>query len=114
MTIESYIIDYLAEELDPISVSGDVPEPAPVTFVTVEQTGSSRENRINHATIAIQSWGSSRATAMGLNDAVKASMLSITDKAEISACRLNTDYNYPHTSTRHPRYQAIFEVVYYL
>ena len=75
MTIEEYIIDYLATALAttvgsttiPFPVSGDVPSPVPDRFVTVEQTGADAENKIRFATIAVQSWHTSRAKAAELN-----------------------------------------------
>ena len=32
---------------------------------------------------------------------------------EIVSCTLNTDYNFPDTTRKLPRYQAVFEVVHY-
>ena len=31
----------------------------------------------------------------------------------ISSCERNTDYNFPDTTRRLPRYQAVFDLVYY-
>lgn len=122
MTIEEYIIDYLATALAetvgsttiPFPVSGDVPSPVPDSFITVEQTGADAENKIRFATIAIQSWHTTRAKAAELNARVEDAMDKITEKAEISACALNNSYNYTDMARKKPRYQAVFQVVYYL
>lgn len=111
MTIEEYIIDYLAERLS-VGVSGSVPHPMPEEFVTVELTGSSLSDRIHAATIAVQSWSTSRAAASLLNELVKAAMAGASAAPEISRCALNSDYNYTDLSTNKPRYQAVFDVVY--
>ena len=111
MTIEEYIIDYLAERLS-VGVSGSVPHPMPAEFITVEKTGSSLADRIHGATIAVQSWSTSRAAAAALNELTKAAMETAVEAPEISRCALNSDYNYPDMATNKPRYQAVFDVVY--
>lgn len=110
MKIEEYVIAYLGSVLD-VPVSGDVPEMD--TFVTVEKTGSNDSRHIRSATIAVQSWGVSRAASAALNEMVIKSMASIAEKPEICRCDLNTDYNYPDLTRNKPRYQAVFEIMYY-
>lgn len=113
MTVENFIILYLAGRLD-VSVSGDVPSPVPGSFVTVEKTGAGRVDRISSATIAVQSWAESRDAAAQLCAAVEAAMESLTGEPEISRCALDTSYNYPDLSRNKPRYQAVFSVTHYL
>lgn len=113
MTIEEFIILYLSGHLT-VRVSGDVPSPIPDSFVTVEQTGSQRENKIGTATIAVQSWATSRAAAAQLNKQVEEVMHAMISEPEISYCELNTSYNYTDMARKKPRYQAVFSVVYYL
>lgn len=110
MTIEEFVILYLSGRL-PVRVSGDVPSPMPDSFVTVEQTGSGRVNRISSATLAVQSWAPTRAAAAALNAQVEAAMEAMAAEPEISRCALDTSYNYTDTATRRPRYQAVFDVV---
>lgn len=110
MKIEEYVIAYLGDVLD-VHVSGDVPEMD--TFVTVEKTGSNDSRHIRSATIAVQSWAGSRAAAAALNEAVINAMARIAGKPEICRCELNTDYNYPDLTRNKPRYQAVFEIMYY-
>lgn len=110
MNIEEFVIAYLGSVLD-VPVSGDVPEMD--TFVTVEKTGSNNSRHIRSATIAVQSWGVSRAAAAALNETVINAMTGIAEKPEICRCDLNTDYNYPDLTRNKPRYQAVFEITYY-
>lgn len=110
MNIEEYVIAYLGSVLD-VPVSGDVPEMD--TFITVEKTGSNDSRHIRSATIAVQSWGVSRAAAAALNERVINAMTRIAEKPEICCCDLNTDYNYPDLTRNKPRYQAVFEITYY-
>lgn len=118
MTIEEFFIDYLTDELPPLSlsvpfpVSGSVPHPMPAEFVTVELTGGSESNLIPTAQIHVQSWSSSRAAAAALNATVVAAMLASAGEQEISSISLTACYNNPDLATHKPRYSAAFEVVY--
>ena len=113
MTIEEYIVSYLNTELEDVPVSGDAPATKPASFVTVEKTGERIKNYVPRATIAVQSWAPSRASAMALNERVKEKMLFMPEAPTVvSKCSLNSEYNYPHEASKHPRYQAVFEVVY--
>ena len=40
-------------------------------------------------------------------------MEDLADLDEVSACRLNSDYNFTDTTTKHYRYQAVFDLVFY-
>ena len=111
MIIEEFIIDYLAPLLS-VGVSGSVPHPMPNEFVTVEKTGSSVNDKIDSATITIQSWSTSRAAAANLNELVKTAMAGATTLPQISRCALNSDYNYTDMATNKNRYQAVYDVVY--
>lgn len=112
-SIEAYIIAYLGKSLD-VPVSGDVPKMGTSgRLVTVEKTGSAYANHIDWATVVVQSWAESRAEADKLNETVKAAMLRLAVQPEICHCKLSTDYNYPELSTKTPRYQAVFEIIYY-
>lgn len=122
MTIEEYIISYLATALAatigsttvPFPVFGDVPSPLQDSFLTVEQTGADEQNRIRFATIAVQSWSTTRDEAAKLNARVEAAMDRMNEQPEISSCTLDTSYNYTDMARKKPRYQAVFSVVYYL
>lgn len=111
MTAEEFIVSYLATALEE-PVSGDIPEPLPERFVTVEKTGSKLENHIYQPTLAVQSWAESRAEAAALNERVKRAMARAITFKEISRCALDTDYNFPELELKHPRYQAIYQITY--
>lgn len=113
MTIEEFIIQYLAARL-PVPVSGDVPSPVPSSFVTVEKTGAGSANKINSATVAIQSWAESRSDAALLCAEVEAIMGGIAAEPEISRCALDTSYNFTDLTRKKPRYQAVFSITHYL
>lgn len=111
--IEQKIIDYLNNVLARATAYGDIPTPMPDTFVTVEKTGSYELNHIRTATLAIQSWSSSRFEAAELNEEVKTAMHNAVYLDFISRSHCETDYNFTDTTTNRHRYQAVFEVVYY-
>lgn len=118
MTIEQFVIDYLSAALSEpapaVSVSGEVPLSRPEAFVTLEKTGSTEINKIRSATLVVQSWAGSQAAASTLNERVKAAMGAMLSQPEISSVSCDTDYNFPDETTRHHRYAAVFDVVYYL
>ena len=114
MNIEFYLIDYLKTALSSNDVYLTVPEGKPATFYVIDKLGASRENRITTSHVAIQSWADTVANACDHNETVKALMLdSLPTKTDIASVRLNSDYPYHDTSTKHPRYQAVFDIVHY-
>lgn len=82
-------------------------------FILIEKTGSSRENQLDSATLAIQSYAPTLYEAAELNEQVKELMLGAIALPEISSVSLNSDYNFTDTTTKRYRYQAAFEVYYY-
>nr|DAP93876.1 MAG TPA: tail completion protein [Caudoviricetes sp.] len=110
--IEKTVLDYLRGTLS-VPVYLEIPENPPQRFVLVEKTGGGKSNRLNRATIAVQSWAAALLGAAQLNEDVKAVMDGLTDLDAVSACRLNSDYNFTDTTTKHYRYQAVFDLVFY-
>ena len=51
--------------------------------------------------------------ASALNEEVKRVMLQITRLSDVSAVRLNSDYNFTSTEAKAYRYQAVFVLTYY-
>lgn len=82
-------------------------------YVLIEKTGSSKENHIEKAVLAIQSHAESLQSAAELNERVKNAMEGIVELPSISKCELNTDYNYTDTKRKKYRYQAVFDIVHY-
>lgn len=116
MIIEELICDYLENELE-IPAYMERPEKPDTEYILVEKTGSSRSNYLNQAMIVVQSIVSSRDSSMvraaEINEAVKEVMYDLTTLDEVSACRLNSDYNFTNPDTKEYRYQAVFDVTHY-
>lgn len=110
--IEKIVLDYLTEKLE-IPVFMEIPERPPQCFVIIEKTSGGSRNRIDSATLAIQSYAETMLEAAKLNERVKAAMQDITDRDDVSAAKLNSDYNYTDTSTKRYRYQAVYDFVYF-
>lgn len=116
--IEETIRSFLAERLD-VPVRLSVPTPAPARFVVVEKTGSGYEDGIYSATIAVQSYGPAATSHDGtlgaaqLNEQIKAAMQAADTLPEVVSCDLVTDYNFPDTTRKRPRYQAVFSITHY-
>ena len=85
----------------------------------VEKTGSGCEDGIYNATIAVQSYGPAATSHDGtldaarLNELVKAAMQDADNLPQLVRCDLYSDYNFPDTTRKRPRYQAVFGVVHY-
>lgn len=110
MMIEKIILDYLSERLScPVVMERDN-NSAP--FVLLEKTGSGRTDRINSATIAVQSYGESLYKTAELNEQVKTILENITELDTVTRCALNSDYNFTDTETKDYRYQALFDFKY--
>ena len=73
MIIETYIIDYLQKKTG-VSCYAQYDDASQDTFIVVEKTGGYTDNFIRHATLAIQSYGSSLYDAAVLNEKVKEAM----------------------------------------
>lgn len=107
--IEKTIIEYLRARLD-VPCYLEIPGKPPVSFVTVEKTGSSEENMVISSTVAVQSYAGSMVEAIELNEAVKDTMRKIVELDSIAACDLNSDYNFTDTVSKRYRYQAVFDI----
>lgn len=120
--IELTVIKYLSNLCDPIPVYAEMPAEMPGTFVIVEKTGSNRDNSINAATIAVQSYAPTMYEAATLNETIKNFMDALPyaqqvfrwlDEYEtIFRCKLNSDYNYTDTSMKKYRYQAVYDLTF--
>ncbi len=110
--IEKILLDYLSDTL-PVPCYVSMPEKPSGSFCVLEKTGSGPDDGLDRATIAVQSYGTSVLEAADLNLQVITAMKDAVTLPEISSCDLNTDYNFPDTTRRLPRYQAVFDLVYY-
>ena len=110
--IESIIVGYLQPILNvPVSTMHQVDDPD--MHVIVERVGGGSNNRIRNASIAIQSYALTMYEAAQLHEAVIAAMDNIVMLDSIGGVSLNAEYNYTDEDTKKPRYQAVFDVVYY-
>ena len=112
MAIEYAILKYLNDHLNGIQAYMEEPQDPEYEYVIIQKTGSSRENYINSATFAIQSYSTSMQGAVDLNETVKDVMDHFWETAAVFSCRLNSDYNFTDTETHRYRYQAVYDVTF--
>lgn len=110
--IEKIILDYLSSVLT-VGCYMERPEEKPETYIIIEKTGGTETNNIKSATVAIQSYAPTLYQTAALNEEVKEAMKNIVTLDDVSACRLNSDYNYTDTRSKEYRYQAVFNIYYY-
>lgn len=110
--ILSKLIGYLGDELD-VYVGVRAPE-ATTGYVLLDQTGSANANHIMTTTIAVQSYGETLDNAITLAESVKAAMMEFVNDPDVSAVRLESDYNFTNTETKQYRWQSVFEITHYL
>lgn len=109
--IEEIILNYLRES--GFSCHLSVPEEPSGNFVVLDKTGSGHSEGLFHATLAVQSYGKSKFNAAQLSHHVVQAMLDADTLPEVVSCELVTDYDFPDTTRKLPRYQAVFELVHY-
>ena len=110
--IEKIVLDYLNKSLpDGIKAYIERPEGEdPQRYVLVQKTSSTEVNLVESAMIAIQSYAESLYEAASLNETVKAIMRLAPGEKDISAARLNSDYEYNDKARKKYRYQAVYDV----
>lgn len=109
--IEEVILNYLRENA--FSCYMSMPETPSGNFCILEKTGDSPDEGIYTATLAVQSYGSSDFSAAQLSHFVVQAMLDADTLPEIVSCDLVTEYNFPDTTHKRPRYQAVFSITHY-
>ena len=110
--IEGILLDWLTEALS-VPVRMEIPSPMPEKFVVLEKTGSSRQNHIFSATIAVQSFAPSLYEAAVLNEDVKGVLLYGSQPDGVCRVELNSDYNYTNPDLDRYRYQAVYDITHY-
>ena len=110
--VEQIIYNYLTDTLT-VPVYTTQPDDAPPRYVLFEKTGGGLENRVNAATVAVQSYGPSLYDAAVLNETVKQAMDGLVALPEIGRCSLDTDYNFTDTERKRYRYQAVYDIMFY-
>ena len=110
--IETVLLNYLIEKLD-VPVYMEAPEHKPGTYVLIEKTGSRRRNRIDTATVAIQSIAPTLYGAAFLNESVKGALALLPDEErDVFRAEPDSDYNFTDTETKERRYQAVYHITY--
>lgn len=110
--IEKTILDYLQKKLDvPVDLlhCGKIPGKC----VLFEKVGSGKRNQIKNSTFAFQSYAETLYEACELNERVKEAVEGMVELGEIGRVKLNTDYNFTDTETKHYRYQAVYDITHY-
>lgn len=110
--IEQIVRDYLKELVD-VPVFIDVPANPGNSYIVLERTGGGMEEHIRNAMMAIQSYSDSKLGAATLHETVLSIMPALAEQDNISACSINSEYNFTDTSTKKYRYQAVFDIIYY-
>lgn len=111
--VEEIILEYLHENL-PEGIEAYMEHPEgedPKKMVVVEKTSSTEHDLVETSMLAIQSYGPTLYEAAQLNEIVKRLMREAVKLTGVSACKINTDYNYTNPATKEYRYQAVFDVV---
>ncbi len=113
--IEKFIMDYLIRY--PLSVGSDIymetPKNPPDKYIVIEKTGSGETDKVQRATIAVQSrCKSSLFEAAELNQEVRYAMGDLWMEPQVFNCKLNSDYNFTNPETKEYRYQAVFDITY--
>lgn len=110
--VENIVKNYLQSSLN-VPVRLEEEDNLGKEYILIEKTGSSKENHVASATLAVQSFSMSLYGAATLNERVKTAMEKIIELDDISKCELNSDYNYTDTNRKKYRYQAVFDIVYF-
>lgn len=113
MIIEKTVIEYLASVMPDVPCYAERQTPDPDSFLIIEKTGSSKTNRIETSTVAVQSFGPTKLSAAELNERVKENMENMIERPDISAVYINSDYPFTDTASKRYRYQAVFVITHY-
>lgn len=112
--IEKTLIQYLTASSLAVPVFAERPtEDIPESYIVIDKTGTRRTNHITTTTMAIQSYAPSMLAAAELNERLIEVMDGMVEMDEISAVRLNTDYNFCDTASKIYRYQAVYDITHY-
>ena len=110
--IEKILYDYLSTTKK-LAIYMEQPKVKPSAFYIMEKTAGGITDKVNRATIAIQSYADTLYDAALMNETVKAAMIDTVELDEISGVIVNSDYNFTDPNTKQYRYQAVFVVTHY-
>lgn len=110
--IELILYNYLST-VKKLTIYMEQPKTKPSAFYLMEKTAGGQTDKVNRATIVIQSYASTLFDAATMNETIKTAMADAVSLDEISRVELNSDYNYTDPTTKQYRYQAVFVVTFY-
>lgn len=110
--IEKILYDYLSTTKK-LAIYLEIPRDKPDSFYIMEKTAGGQTDKVNRATIVIQSYAPTLYDAALMNEAIKNAMLDALELDDISRVEINSDYNYTDPTTKQYRYQAVFVVTHY-
>ena len=110
--IEKTVLKFLNERMT-VPAYMEEPEEQPESYLIIEKTAGGKNNGLQTATMAIQSYAPTMEKAAELNEELKAIMEDIANQNPVSRAKLNSDYNFTDTATRRYRYQAVYDFIYY-
>ena len=110
--IEILLYNFLKRKLD-VNVYAEKNGKLPSSFVLFERIAGGEKDHIRTASFAIQSYAPALLEAAKLNEKLKKVMEEFPQEKEIGSCYLEADYNFTDTTTKHYRYQAVYNVIYY-
>ena len=116
MMIEEIVREHLIEETELPAYLEEPPKP-PLKYMLIEKVGSSdgEAHAIGRAMIVVQSISAeSLVQAALLNEQVKQAMWRLEADSRVTRVRCNSDLNFTDAKTLRYRYQALFEITYYL
>lgn len=115
--IETTVLNYLKSALDDVTVLMELPEvpsadyPSfPEKLVVVELVGRRVTDRLQRASIALQSYGTTLYNAALLDEQVRAAMDAIPGSTDVAGAHLASNYNFTDPETKRYRYQSVFEL----
>jgi hypothetical protein len=102
LNIETALVQWLLAK--GYKASADVPSPHPDEFITSERTGGDATHVvIDHPTVAIQGWSTSRDSAARLAYEIDDLIKDIVEIPDISSASRNSLYNFPDEVGTKPR-----------
>lgn len=111
--IEQAIIQFLQEALS-VPCSAETPANPPEEYIVVEQTGSTRDDGLDKATVAVRSCAPTRYRAALLDKRVRGAMvLDLVAEPWAVKVSLNGSYPFTDTASKQERYQAVFDINFY-
>lgn len=114
--IEEIVRAHLIDEIE-LPVYLEEPAKPPRKYMLIEKVGSSdgAAHRVGKAMITVQSISAqSLSSAALLNEEVKQAMWKLEADNRVTKVTCNSDLNYTDPETHRYRYQALFEITYYM